>query len=579
MANYSFAQLEQLWTANGGSAEWAPTMAAVALAESSGDPNAANPSGATGLWQVLSSAQSAAFNAQHPSSTMTNVNANAKAAIALLGNGSGISNWGQGTGDAVGTYVQQNGNKPLTAAEAQGFSAPGGNAQTAAAAAPVQTDAAVTSSADIIQGTPSGTGPDNTVTAGPTTFAPPIKGADVQDFHGIDLSAVPANELGNTEKLVQQYISGTLVVAGTKVDPQTIIQRGQQDYGYQGWMQKIPQLYGVMLAAVLGDWNENEVLGAVRDTQWYKTTDQNQRAWAQVQGTDPATAAQEVTSAQDKVLATANQLGVTLSKQELNAISNAYAANSATQGGVLGQVSGTSQEWLDQAVVSTILNINKTKTNQNLDYSTLATGQSTFGAQTSNLTNPSQLYGISSQLYQQFLGIAQQYLMYSPNNPNSLLKTGDIMKSVESALANFTGSGSFGSSNLINGAVQQFTAQMQQQASQMYPSLSGPIAQGTTPQSYAQPMATLIGNTLGLDPASIDFTSPQWNWAIATPQSGTNQKMALTQDQILQKITNPNFTFQNGEGQTQTFDNTNTAMQNMHSTTNSLAAMFGVGGT
>lgn len=55
---YSFADLEDLWTRAGGPAALAPIMAAIALAESSGNPNATNPTdnGGTqtswGLWQI-----------------------------------------------------------------------------------------------------------------------------------------------------------------------------------------------------------------------------------------------------------------------------------------------------------------------------------------------------------------------------------------------------------------------------------------------------------------------------------------------------------------------------------------------
>lgn len=50
---FSAAQLAQLWMSVGGPKDWAAMMAQVALAESGGDPNAHNSSGATGLWQIL----------------------------------------------------------------------------------------------------------------------------------------------------------------------------------------------------------------------------------------------------------------------------------------------------------------------------------------------------------------------------------------------------------------------------------------------------------------------------------------------------------------------------------------------
>lgn len=48
----SFSELEQLWEEAGGSAALAPYAAETAEHESSGNPDAYNPSGATGLWQI-----------------------------------------------------------------------------------------------------------------------------------------------------------------------------------------------------------------------------------------------------------------------------------------------------------------------------------------------------------------------------------------------------------------------------------------------------------------------------------------------------------------------------------------------
>jgi hypothetical protein len=53
MGDYNYAQLEELWINAGGSPSLAPVMAAIAMAESSGNPNAYNASGASGLWQIL----------------------------------------------------------------------------------------------------------------------------------------------------------------------------------------------------------------------------------------------------------------------------------------------------------------------------------------------------------------------------------------------------------------------------------------------------------------------------------------------------------------------------------------------
>ena len=53
MTDYSYAQLEGLWINAGGPRDLAPTAAAIAEAESGGNSDARNPSGASGLWQIL----------------------------------------------------------------------------------------------------------------------------------------------------------------------------------------------------------------------------------------------------------------------------------------------------------------------------------------------------------------------------------------------------------------------------------------------------------------------------------------------------------------------------------------------
>ena len=112
-----------------------------------------------------------------------------------------------------------------------------------------------------------------------------------------------------------------------------------------------------------------------------------------------------------------------------------------------------------------------------------------------------------------------------------------LLQQVEQTLQSYTGSGSsFGSSNLINGFTAQFTETAKNLASQMYPSLAASIAQGVTPQVYAGQYTNMIANTLGINPASIDYTSPQWSWVLATPDPKTGVKTALTPDQVQQKL-------------------------------------------
>jgi hypothetical protein len=90
---YSLASLENLWTAAGGPASAAPQAAAIADAESSGNPSAGNASdpfgGSFGLWQINMGNAGFLQTAGVPSNWQTDPLANAKAAVALWTNNGG----------------------------------------------------------------------------------------------------------------------------------------------------------------------------------------------------------------------------------------------------------------------------------------------------------------------------------------------------------------------------------------------------------------------------------------------------------------------------------------------------------
>jgi hypothetical protein len=81
---YSHSDLEKLWVSAGGASGKANIMAAIAQAESGGDPNVRNPSGASGLWQILG--QVIGGNIFDPV-------INARNAIAKSNNGVTLSPW------------------------------------------------------------------------------------------------------------------------------------------------------------------------------------------------------------------------------------------------------------------------------------------------------------------------------------------------------------------------------------------------------------------------------------------------------------------------------------------------------
>lgn len=104
MSNYTFQELERLWTQAGGDPKYAPMAAAVAMAESGGNPNATNKNSNgsidRGLWQI---------NSVHGSQSTYNSLANARGAIAISNNGTNWKPWCTAWSNARcgGTYLGQ----------------------------------------------------------------------------------------------------------------------------------------------------------------------------------------------------------------------------------------------------------------------------------------------------------------------------------------------------------------------------------------------------------------------------------------------------------------------------------------
>lgn len=105
MAKYTYAQLEGLWTQNGGSAALAPVMAAIALAESSGNSSATNPNDnggrqtSWGLWQLSDGTHN------QPVSNILDPNVNAAQAVKKY-KSQGLKAWGSYTSGAYKKFLQ-----------------------------------------------------------------------------------------------------------------------------------------------------------------------------------------------------------------------------------------------------------------------------------------------------------------------------------------------------------------------------------------------------------------------------------------------------------------------------------------
>jgi hypothetical protein len=101
----SYAQLESVWISGGGAASLAPLMAAIAEAESSGNPYALNATdnngtqSSYGLWQISTGTHTA------PATNWYDPTVNAQLAVAKL-KSQGLGAWGTYTSGAYKQYIQ-----------------------------------------------------------------------------------------------------------------------------------------------------------------------------------------------------------------------------------------------------------------------------------------------------------------------------------------------------------------------------------------------------------------------------------------------------------------------------------------
>ena len=475
-------QLEQLWVQAGGDPADAAVMAALALQQSGGDPTAVNHSdpngGSWGLWQINGG-----------NSSILDPLANAKAAVAMFRQ-DGLSPWstvntydaqGKVTGTTINPIVAafNAGEDPLTVATTPGIGSQSGYNGYGGQGASI---------------------PQSAGQFGVSGQAAPIAGANVHDFHGFDLSAVPEPLLGQAEQNMLQYVQ-------TPGQHEAVMTKIMDDFGMQSWAMAIPQVAGLLVSAAMGGWDKNIFISAIEKTQWWQQTNENQRAWQELQATDPGEARLMLNEASAKLTDTANQLGVTLSGGQLSQMALTLASNTATPKGTFVSPGhyGLTQEQID-IMVSGAYRFSQTTTQ----------------------------HGVAGELMDNFQKLAGQYLVDA--TPQT------VGGWVQNAMNHqYTMQGDF-----VQGAVAGVEQYLKELSTKLYPTLKGAIDAGITPYQAVDPLRNTIAGTLEIDPSSIDFSNPKWNWVLNSKDPKTGQPLGIMNtDQINQKIMgNPTYGFQ-----------------------------------
>lgn len=484
-------QLANLWIEAGGDPSVAPVMAALALQQSGGNPGAVNQAdpngGSWGLWQINGGNQS-----------LLDPLANAKEAVAMY-RSSGFSPWAtvneyngsvwNTSGPVTGTTTN-----PVIAAWNAGqdvFSIPasGGGAATTGYGSVKGYTAGAFNAAGLAVGAGVQTPPGVATTAS-TGQAQPVMSVQQEQadldaiakaggIKAIDLSVIPPNLLATVRPEVEKYLSDPAL-------QKAIEERIASDYGYQAWILQDPQVAAALLVGAIGNWDGNTFLGVLEQTKWWQQHNENQRAWLEISGTDPATARELLLQAQDKILATSKALGVQLTAGQLAQMAYTVASNSATQTGVITNRLGFTSEQIDAMVAGAYRYNNKTPQG-----------------------------GDAAQLFDAFQKLSAEYLV--PMGQNA------IGQHVQNAIHNYSGQGDF-----LGGSTAAFENYMKQQAVSVFPTMAQAIKEGMTPYQWTEPYRQMAGSVLEKNPNSIDLTSPEYRWMIDQVDPKTGQRTVAT---------------------------------------------------
>ena len=551
MTTYNFAQLEKLWTDAGGPPEWAPTMAAVALAESGGRSDAKNPSGATGLWQTLMSAQSATFQKQYGSLDLTNPKNAAKLAVIQLRGGPGITNW---VADPVGKYVAENGSRPLTQLEAQNVDATisKGAAPTPQNRNPVAGAGAGTA-AQLSTSSSSGLTP-----AEAAQIETPYTGPGA--YKGFDLQGITAGQLANVKQAINTVLSQPGGVKG-------ILDAIYKNYGSEAWMANIPEVRTILVAGSLLGWDSNKALfdSEFQNTNWYKTTAPGVRNWQELSANDPASAANAVRLAASRVINDANSLGVQLSEAQVQSIAKTVASQSISsvtgtntydnsvlaESQIYSYITAAQQVPAAQAATTpAALQGDQIDIGGGGDAGTVpipthapgTTAPGTPGAPGAPVTATNG-GGDAAYLLNQFESINRNFMLGMTSQ--------QLQTAVQKALQSDTGQGNF-----LTGQVQGFLSSAQSTAQNLYPAFSGAIgnsANGGNDQTMYQataPYRSLIAQYTGAaDADTINLQDPQWSWILSGKAPPSSRAAGLLSPQ-----TTGNQTLDQGTGKPPTID-------------------------
>lgn len=243
-----------------------------------------------------------------------------------------------------------------------------------------------------------------------------------------------------------------------------------------------PGVYQVVRQAIEENWPLNRLQVALEGTEYFKTTPDTTRQWDILLATDPATAKQRGDDFTNRVLAIAQQYGITLTPvQQWDIVTS-------------GLQQGADDAWIKHSLL--------------------------FGAAFSGIDSSGGT-GVIAGTAQSVKQLASQYAV--PISDEAARKW---------ALG------------MADGVVTQdgLTAYMIEQAKSMFPGLAAALDRGITVRQYADPYLQIAGQNLGVDPNSLDLSDQKWATALNQVDAFTGERRSMNLEEWTRTIrTDPRY--------------------------------------
>lgn len=239
-------------------------------------------------------------------------------------------------------------------------------------------------------------------------------------------------------------------------------------YGYLAAYLHNPEVGPILARAAKHGWGQDELLGALSKTHWWKTTSESARSWEAQKRLDPATAHQTLGAMRQHIQQLAKStLGAGFNPGRLNSM-----ANAAIAGG-----------WNDAQL------------------------QRAVGAEFKFHGRNAAYTGAAGQTVDTLQQMSQQYLV--PISHDTMQKW---------------------SKNILEGnnTADDFKSYLQSQAESLYPTLSHALKQGQTVLQYADPYLQMASQILEKPVGNFNLFNPKWGRALnQTGPDGERKPMAL----------------------------------------------------